>query len=112
MGRGNSSQPSSTQFIAVDLAHPSQAAAAASILAGQWYGGSQSSSSESSPGVDIVINNAGVFTGAPPGASICSLDLHNFFTQNLFFYFYSKCRSRAHLGHKRARTCSHIPCDY
>lgn len=68
MGRGNSSQPSSTQFIAVDLAHPSQVAAAASVLAGQWYSGSKSSSSQSLPsGVDIVINNAGVFTGAPPG---------------------------------------------
>ena len=67
MGRGNSSQPSSTQFIAVDLAHPSQVAAAASVLAGQWYSGSKSSSSQSLPGLDIVINNAGVFTGAPPG---------------------------------------------
>jgi NAD(P)-dependent dehydrogenase (short-subunit alcohol dehydrogenase family) len=87
MGRGNSSQPSSTQFIAVDLAHPSQVAAAASVLAGQWYSGSKSSSSQSLPGLDIVINNAGVFTGAPPGASICSLVLHNFFTQNLVFFF-------------------------
>ena len=91
MGRGTSSHPSSTQFIAVDLAHPSQVAAAASVLAGQWYSGSKSSSSQSLPGLDIVINNAGVFTGATPGASICSLVLHNFFTQNsrelcLFFY--------------------------
>jgi NAD(P)-dependent dehydrogenase (short-subunit alcohol dehydrogenase family) len=76
MGRGKSSQSSSTQFIAVDLAHPSQVAAAASTLADQWYGGSKSSSSL--PGIDIVINNAGVFTGAPPGASICLLDLHIF----------------------------------
>ena len=67
MGRSNSSQPARCdQSIAVDFAHPDQVAAAAKTLVDLWFGVSKSSASQC-PGHDIVINNAGVFTGCDSG---------------------------------------------
>jgi hypothetical protein len=68
MGRTNSCQPSlCTQSIAVDLAYPSQVVAAASLLASKWYCVSDSSPLQHAPGIDIIINNAGIFTGRDAG---------------------------------------------
>ena len=102
MGRGNSSHPSSAQFIAVDLAHPSQVAAAAALLAKKWYSDSVSSTSQSLPGHDIVINNAGVFTGIDSGALFALSQLCNFLV----------VLSRDHLGHKHPCTYPYISRDY
>jgi hypothetical protein len=76
MGRASSSQPlSCAEYIAVDLARPSQVAAAASLLAKKWYSDSVSSPFQSPLGHDIVINNAGVFTGIDSGAFSFALSL-------------------------------------
>jgi hypothetical protein len=67
MGRSNSCRPAGCdQSIAVDFAHADQVATAAKALAGLWYGVSKSAASQC-PGHDVVINNAGVFTGCDAG---------------------------------------------
>ena len=103
MGRANSSQPlSCAEYIAVDLAHPSQVAAAAALLAKKWYSDSVSSTSQSLPGHDIVINNAGVFSGIDSGALFALSRLCNFLV----------ALSRDHLGHKHPCTYPYISRDY
>ena len=68
MGRVDStvSAPCS-HSIAVDLADSKQVASAASTLAGKWYSDSNATSSPPPLGLDIVINNAGVFSGHNSG---------------------------------------------
>jgi NAD(P)-dependent dehydrogenase (short-subunit alcohol dehydrogenase family) len=89
--------PLSAHSISVDLADPNQVDAAARTLANRWYGVSNSSSLPRSPGLDIVINNAGVFSGSDSGALGPSERLYQAYASFLW--------SRDNLVHKHPRAC-------
>jgi hypothetical protein len=87
--------------IAVDLADSNQVAAAASALAGKWYSDSNATSPPPPPGLDIVINNAGVFSGHTSG----EISHRRSIARGVHSCLWNR---RAHLGHKYPCACLDI----